>query len=73
MIWNWRLGLGIRIGDWEFGIEDWGMGLGNGTGDRDCNLKLGIGIVDFGKGLRFVIGIGDEGLVIIIWHLGIGD
>ena len=25
--------MGIRIGDWELGIRDWGLGLGTGIGD----------------------------------------
>ena len=39
---DWRLGFGIRIGDWdlELGIGNvidvWGLELGLGTWDRNC-------------------------------------
>ena len=41
MVWGLRLGLGLGIWHWAFGIRDWGLG-----GGKDWGLEWGSGIGD---------------------------
>ena len=40
---DWRLGVGIGIEDWDWGLEIWNLDLGLKIGNR----RLGIGIADW--------------------------
>ena len=51
----WGINWGLRFSYWNFRIENFVLGLGVGTGDLDCGLRLWIVIMDFG----LVIRIGD--------------